>query len=81
MNIEEADISKSILEANGHIGHIHFADSNRKPIGLGHTEMAPIAKAIKDIHYSGFISAEAFPEPSPDEAAIQTIQSFRKFFS
>ncbi|WP_373397406.1 sugar phosphate isomerase/epimerase family protein [Algoriphagus halophilus] len=81
MNIEEADISKSILEANGHIGHIHFADSNRKPIGLGHTEMAPIAKAIKDIQYSGFISAEAFPEPSPDEAAIQTIQSFRKFFS
>lgn len=81
MNIEEADISKSILEANNHIGHIHFADSNRKPIGMGHTEMASVASAIKAINYSGFISAEAFPEPNPEEAAVQTIQSFRKFFS
>ena len=80
MNIEEADISESILSAGAHIGHIHFADSNRKPIGLGHTIMEPIAAAIKKINYSGFISAEAFPEPNPDAAALQTIQSFRKFF-
>ncbi len=80
MNIEEADISESIRSAGLHIGHIHFADSNRKPIGMGHTEMESVAKAIKAINYTGFISAEAFPEPSPDEAALQTIQSFNKYF-
>lgn len=80
MNIEEADISESILASGPHIGHIHFADSNRKPIGLGHTEMSSVSKAIKSINYEGYISAEAFPEPSPDEAAVQTIQSFKKYF-
>lgn len=81
MNIEETDLAESIRSAGSHIGHIHFADSNRKPIGLGHTEMDSVASAIKAINYSGFISAEAFPEPNPDEAAVQTIQSFRKFFN
>jgi len=80
MNIEEADIAKSILENGKHIGHIHFADSNRKPIGMGHTEMESIAEAIKSISYKGFISAEAFPYPDPDAAAIQTYHSFQKYF-
>jgi len=80
MNIEEADMADSILSVASHIGHIHFADSNRKPIGMGHTNMEPIAGAIKKINYSGFISAEAFPEPNPDAAALQTIRSFQKFF-
>ncbi len=80
MNIEEADLAQSITEASSHIGHIHFADSNRKAIGLGHTEMDSVARAIQSINYSGYISAEAFPEPSSDEAALQTIQSFKKYF-
>lgn len=80
MNIEEADIPESILSAASNIGHIHFADNNRKPIGMGHTIMEPIAEAIKKINYEGFISAEAFPEPNTDAAALQTIESFKKYF-
>lgn len=80
MNIEESDMAESIQHANQHIGHIHFADSNRNPIGNGHTEMDAIAKAIKAIDYNGYISAEAFPYPSPDEAAKKTIDSFNRYF-
>lgn len=80
MNIEEVDLAKSILENGKHIGHIHFADSNRHAIGMGHTEMDSIAEAIKAISYDGFVSAEAFPQPDPDAAAIQTFQSFQKYF-
>lgn len=80
MNIEEADMAESIRSAASHIGHIHFADSNRKPIGMGHTEMDSVATAIKEINYSRFVSAEAFPEPSSDEAAKKTIESFKKYF-
>lgn len=81
MNIEETDLAESIYSFGSYIGHVHFADSNRKPVGFGHTEMATIAAALKEIEYSGFVSAEAFPYPDPDEAAKQTILSFKKFFS
>jgi sugar phosphate isomerase/epimerase len=80
MNIEEEDLAKSILENGKHIGHIHFADSNRRAIGLGHTEMESVAEAIKSISYEGFISAEAFPYPDPDAAAIKTMHAFKKYF-
>jgi len=80
MNIEEVDLAQSILESGKHIGHIHFADSNRRAVGLGHTEMESIAEAIKSTSYEGFISAEAFPYPDPDAAAIETMHAFKKYF-
>ena len=81
MNIEETDLAESIYSFGSYIGHVHFADSNRKSVGFGHTEMATIAVALKEIEYSGFVSAEAFPYPDPNAAAKQTILSFKKFFS
>jgi sugar phosphate isomerase/epimerase len=33
--------------------------------------------AIRDIGFDGYFGAEAFAYPNPDEAARQTIQSFR----
>lgn len=80
MNIEEASLPDSIRRAGSHIGHVHFADSNRGPVGAGHTAMPEIAKALTDINYRGYISAEAFPWPTPDEAAQQTIQSYNQYF-
>ena len=80
MNIEETDIAESINKYSTFIGHVHFADSNRRPIGNGHTEMGKIAQALKDSKYNGFISAEAFPWPDEDGAAKQTITSFNKYF-
>jgi sugar phosphate isomerase/epimerase len=80
MNIEETDLSKSLFEFGQYIGHVHFADSNRRPMGLGHTEMAKIASTLKEISYTGFISAEALPYPDPDSAAKQTILAYRQFF-
>jgi sugar phosphate isomerase/epimerase len=81
MNIEEIDISSSISEHSDMLGHVHFADSNRKPIGYGHTNMNPISDCLKKINYQGYISAEAFAWPDPLTAAQQTIDSFRKFFN
>lgn len=80
MNIEENDLAKSLVDYAKYIGHIHFADSNRRPMGEGHTDMAAIAKAIQSINYPYFISAEAFPWPNPDAAAQKTIQTFNQYF-
>lgn len=76
MNIEEVDIAESLRAGGRRIGHVHFVDSNRRPAGFGHLDYAPVAKALADINYQGFASAETLPWPNPDEAAKQTIKAF-----
>ena len=39
MNIEESDIAASIGRQGDTLGHVHFADSNRRAIGYGHTNI------------------------------------------
>ena len=81
MNIEEADIAAALCLAGNKLGHVHFADSNRQAIGFGHTDIAPIAEALRSINYQGYISAEILPLPDGEAAAKQTMTSFRKWFS
>lgn len=81
MNIEEADIAQSISDHAAHIGHVHFADSNRRAVGYGHTPMEPVIKALSETGYSGFVSAEVFPDPDSFAAAEMTIRSFRRYVS
>jgi sugar phosphate isomerase/epimerase len=78
MNIEEANSSAALREAGAAIGHVHFADSNRRAIGMGQTAILPIIEALREIGYAGYLSAEIFPLPDPLAAARQTIESFRK---
>lgn len=75
MNIEEADIAASLRAAGKHIGHVHYADSNRRAMGFGHTDPKPIVAALREIGYTGHLSAEILPLPDSKSAATQTIQS------
>jgi sugar phosphate isomerase/epimerase len=81
MNIEETDLAAALRSGGRHVGHVHFVDSNRRPAGCGHTDFTPIAAALRDIGYEGYVSAEALPYPDPDEAARLTITAYRKYFS
>ncbi|HEV3168304.1 MAG TPA: sugar phosphate isomerase/epimerase family protein [Isosphaeraceae bacterium] len=80
MNIEEADIAAAIRAGARHIGHVHFVDSNRRAAGFGHLDYAPTARALLEISFSGFASAEALPYPDSETAARKTIETFRRFF-
>ena len=75
MNIEEADIAAALAAAGRRVGHVHWADSNRQAMGLGHTDPEPIVAALRGIGYEGFLSAEVFPLPTEMDAARQTILS------
>jgi sugar phosphate isomerase/epimerase len=81
MNIEEADSAGAIRTVGGHLGHVHFADSNRRAIGFGQTDVGPIAKALIDVGYEGFVSGEIFPWPDPETAACRTLESFKSAFA
>ena len=78
MNIEEADLAASLRVAGPLIGHVHFADSNRRAIGFGHTAVPPVVAALRDIGYAGYLSAEILPLPDSAAAARQTINSYRR---
>jgi sugar phosphate isomerase/epimerase len=78
MNIEESEIAAALREAGTLVGHVHFADSNRQAVGFGHTPIAPIIAALREIGYNGYLSAEILPLPDTLGAARQTIDAFRK---
>jgi sugar phosphate isomerase/epimerase len=75
MNIEEVDLAATFRSCGQHVGHVHWADSNRRAVGFGHTDVAPVASALQSIGYAGYLSAEVFPMPTADAAARQTIES------
>jgi sugar phosphate isomerase/epimerase len=77
MNIEEADVAAALRLAGGRVGHVHFADSNRRAAGMGHTDFRPIIAALRDIGYAGYLSAEVLALPDAPAAAAQTMASFR----
>ena len=70
-----------LVAAGPHVGHVHFADSNRRAAGMGHTDFAPVVKALREIGYAGYLSAEVLPLPNSTAAAKQTIESFRRHIS
>ena len=77
MNIEESSNAETLRACGRHVGHVHFADSNRRAIGFGHTAVAPVVAALRDLGYAGYLSAEILPLPDSEAAAAQTIQAIR----
>ena len=77
MNIEEADLAAALRSAGQYVGHVHFVDSNRRPAGCGPLDFAPIVAALRDIQYTGYLSAEALPYPDSLSAAKRTIETYR----
>ena len=58
MNIEEADMGESILEAGRWLGHVHLADSQRLEPGKGHLDLRPVFAALARTGYDGYASFE-----------------------
>jgi len=78
MNIEEKSIPAALRAVGQQLGHVHFADSNRRAFGFGHLDGPAIVAALRDIGYAGYLSAEVLPLPDPETAARQTIRAFRQ---
>ncbi len=77
MNIEETDLAAALRIGGSRVGHIHFVDSNRRPVGFGQMQFAPIIAALREIDYQGYLCAEAFPWPDSHTAAKQTMRAFQ----
>ena len=69
MNIEDADMVGALKRAGDKIGHVHASDSNRLVPGMGHVDYTAILTALDEIGYTGYLSMECLPVPSPVESA------------
>jgi len=80
MNIEDADMWENMRKARDYIIHVNYSDSNRLAPGMGHFNFVKMTKVLKEINYSGYISAEILPVPDSYTAAKKTIDSMKFYF-
>ena len=75
------DVIRRMEQYRDLIGHVHYADSNRRAMGMGHTDPEPVIAALKEIGYDAYLSAEILPLPDATQAAAATIQSIKRLLS
>jgi hypothetical protein len=75
--IEDRCLQASLMVARDFLGHIHFADSNRRYPGAGHVPFGEVLEALRLIGYDDFITMEVKQEPDPTTAARRAAQYVR----
>jgi len=71
-----------IMEHKDYLAHFHANDANLRGPGFGETDFAPIAKALHEIGYDGYVSVEVFDfSPDPETIATQSLAYLRKVFA
>jgi sugar phosphate isomerase/epimerase len=80
MNIEEQSVTECIRRAKGYIGHVHIADDDRRAPGQGSMNLKEILKALEEIGYQGFVSAELSSDVDQIKGAVLTMEFFKFMF-
>lgn len=82
MSSEALPVPDIIRNSAGNFAYFHANDSNLKGPGFGDVDFKPIAAALKDAGYNGFVSVEVFKfEEGPEAIATQSINYLKKSFS
>lgn len=82
MSTEKEPMEKIIRKSGKYLRHFHANDANRRGPGFGDTSFQPIAKALKEIDYQGYVSVEVFDVfPDPVTCAIKSLQYLKEVFA
>lgn len=81
MNIEDSNMWESIRKSRELIIHVHYSDSNRLAPGMGHFDFNKMTKLLKEIGYSGYLSAEISPIPDDYTAVKLSIKNITNYLS
>jgi sugar phosphate isomerase/epimerase len=78
---ESKPIPQIIRESWPHFAHFHANDKNLKGPGFGDVDFAPIAAALREVGYDGFVSVEVFKfEEGPEAIAGGSIEYLKRTF-
>lgn len=66
----------------GRAAHVHANDANRRGPGFGATDFRPIADALHDVGFSGYVSVEVFDySPDPETIARKSLRYLKEVFA
>jgi|ERR1041385_1029367 sugar phosphate isomerase/epimerase len=78
---ESKPIPHIIRESWPHFAHFHANDKNLKGPGFGEVDFKPIAAALREVGYDGFVSVEVFKfEEGAETIAGKSIEYLRRVF-
>ncbi len=82
MSAEDKGIPQIIQESRGHFAHFHANDKNLKGPGFGEIDFVPIAQALRESAYDGWVSVEVFDfSEGPERIAQESLNYLRRTFS
>ena len=71
-----------IRESWPEFAYFHANDANLKGPGFGEVDFVPIAAALKEVGYQGYVSVEVFKfEEGPEAIATQSLDYLKKTFA
>jgi len=78
---ESKPIPHIIRESWPHFAYFHANDRNLKGPGFGDVDFRPIAAALQDVGYGGYVSVEVFNfDEGPETIATKSLQYLREVF-
>lgn len=82
MSSEAKPIPQIIRESWPHFAHFHANDKNLKGPGFGDVDFKPIAAALREVGYDGYVSVEVFKfEEGPEIIAGRSLEYLRSSFA
>jgi D-psicose/D-tagatose/L-ribulose 3-epimerase len=79
---EDRPAAELIREYAPLVKHFHANDANRRGPGFGDTDFRPIAAALRDVGYAGWVSVEVFDyTPDPETIARESLRYLRETFA
>ena len=81
MSSEKKPIPQIIQESWPYFAYFHANDKNLKGPGFGEVDFHPIAAALRDVGYGGWVSVEVFNfDEGPEAIATRSLDYLRKTF-
>ena len=82
MCTESKAIPQIIHESFPHFAHFHANDKNLKGPGFGDVDFKPIAAALKQVGYNGYVSVEVFNfDEGPEVIASKSLEYLKTTFA
>jgi sugar phosphate isomerase/epimerase len=82
MSSESKPVPQIIRESWPHFAYFHANDTNLKGPGFGEVDFVPIAAALREVGYDGYVSVEVFKfEEGPEVIATRSIEYLRQVFT
>jgi sugar phosphate isomerase/epimerase len=79
---EAKPIPQIIRESWPNFAHFHANDKNLKGPGFGAVDFGPIAAALKEVGYDGFVSVEVFKfDEGPEAIATKSLEYLKGVFA